>query len=158
MYDLTWGFRSKRVCKEVGNYNGSFVEVNVNNFGGIWRNYMCVKVSIDVRKPLKRKMKIKKAEGEWEWITFKYERLPTFCFFCGLLGHNEKFCEKLFDCEVRPEVMPYGIALRAPNRRDAGQIGERWLRTLVLIKVDSGNMVGSVDRMMVGKEGSSFMA
>lgn len=32
----------------------------------------------------------------WEkggkWISFQYERLPEFCFICGLLGHVGKNC------------------------------------------------------------------
>ena len=52
-------------------------------------------------------------------------------FFCGHIGHNKKFCEKLFDCNPRPEMMPYGIELRAPNCREVNQVGERWLRTSV---------------------------
>ena len=32
----------------------------MQNFGGIWKNYMRIRVSIDVRKPLKKRMKIKK--------------------------------------------------------------------------------------------------
>ncbi|XWS54770.1 hypothetical protein CRYUN_Cryun10bG0117700 [Craigia yunnanensis] len=38
VHDLPCGFRSERVCKEVGNCVGSFVEVDANNFGGIRRN------------------------------------------------------------------------------------------------------------------------
>ena len=33
---------------------------------------------------------------EWCWINFKYERLPIFCFYYGLLGHAERTCGKLF--------------------------------------------------------------
>lgn len=39
-------------------------------------------------------MKLKKDNGEWVKVDFRYERLPTFCFICGMLGHGEKFCHK----------------------------------------------------------------
>ena len=65
IHDLPYGFMSEKVCKEVGNFIGKFVESDEKNFGGIWRNYMRIRVSIDVRKPLKRRMKIKKARGNW---------------------------------------------------------------------------------------------
>ena len=51
---------------------------------------------MDVRKPLKRWKKIRKASRESSALYFKYERLSTFCYICGLLGHSDKFCDQLF--------------------------------------------------------------
>ena len=65
-----------------------------NNFG-LWRNYMRIRVFLDVRVPLKRKRKVRIVNGEWAMISFTYERLGTFCFLCGLLGHSDHFCSKL---------------------------------------------------------------
>lgn len=47
---------------------------------------------MNVLKPLKRRMKIKRKGGTWSWINFKYERLSTICFVCDILGHSEKDC------------------------------------------------------------------
>lgn len=46
-------------------------------------------MEVDVGKPLIRRMKIKASEGDWLWIYFKYERLPSFCYSGGKLGHVE---------------------------------------------------------------------
>lgn len=32
--------------------------------------------------------------GEIRWVTFKYEQLPYFWFYCELIGHGEKICER----------------------------------------------------------------
>lgn len=71
-------------------------------------------MAINVYSPLKSKMRIKKAGGEWMWIKFKYERLPLFCFYCGLIGHFEKFCESLFDDKRNNGDRVYDDSLRAP--------------------------------------------
>lgn len=96
---------------------------------------MRVRVSIDVRKPLKRRMRIKKTGGEWIWIDFKYERLNIFCFICGLLGHTEKQCPKLYECSTGEIVKAYGHWMKAPNRRNQMNSGERWLRSTPLAEV-----------------------
>lgn len=97
IYDLPIGFNSECILKSIGNFVGKFVEVDPKNFQGLMRDYLRIKVAFDVRRSLKSRMKLKKAGGEWLWINFKYERLTSFCFYCGIIGHSDKFCETLFD-------------------------------------------------------------
>ncbi|KAF2322214.1 hypothetical protein GH714_008689 [Hevea brasiliensis] len=49
------------------------------------------KVSLDVRKPIKKSMKLAHGSVEIGELNFKYERLPTFCFFCGIIVIGEKW-------------------------------------------------------------------
>ena len=86
------GFMSERVAKEIKNYIGTFQQSDENNFTGVWRSYLRIRVTLDVRKPLKRRMKIKKAGGSWIWINFQYERIRHLCFVCGMLDHTESYC------------------------------------------------------------------
>uniref|UniRef100_A0A803QSS3 Reverse transcriptase n=1 Tax=Cannabis sativa TaxID=3483 RepID=A0A803QSS3_CANSA len=113
----------------VGNYMGAFVESCPNNFMGIWRDYMRIRVTIDLSKPLKRQMRLRKLSEEWFWITFKYENVPTFCFICGMSGHSERFCAKLFNTSANEITKPYGEWMKAPLRRRKKLIGAQWLRT-----------------------------
>lgn len=50
---MTSGFMSEKVVKDVGNFIGEFIESDRNNFVGIWRDYLRVRVSIKVDQPLK---------------------------------------------------------------------------------------------------------
>ncbi|XP_074323639.1 uncharacterized protein LOC141660543 [Apium graveolens] len=91
LHNMSPGFMSQRVVQDIGNYIGSYVEGDGNNFIRVWREYLRVRVTIPLDKPLKRRMKLKKSEDNWCWVNFKYESIPTFCFICGLMGHNKKF-------------------------------------------------------------------
>lgn len=70
----------------MGNNIVKFVASYSSNFAGVWKDYFRVRVTIDVRKPLKRKTKITKTKEDWYWISFKYVNVPTFCFICGVLS------------------------------------------------------------------------
>lgn len=126
--DLKIGFMSEKIITEFGNSIGKFISSCPSNFAGVWRDYFRVRVAVDVTKPLKRRMKIKKTAEEWYWISLKYENVPTFCFICGVLGHSEKFCSRLFVAAEADIVKPYGSWMRAPFRRQVKPIGAKWLR------------------------------
>lgn len=150
VYDLPIGFHSEFIFKSIGNYVGKFVASDPKNLNGIWRNYQRIKVAIDVHKPLKSKMRMKKAGGEWLWISFKYERLPSFCFYCGVIGHSEKFCETLFDEKEDSGTRKYDGSLRAPMRGQQGSGNNQWLRG-----IDGSRLSTAVEEQRDGGKGWS---
>uniref|UniRef100_A0A803NL38 DUF4283 domain-containing protein n=1 Tax=Cannabis sativa TaxID=3483 RepID=A0A803NL38_CANSA len=107
------------------------------NFSGIY-GILTVRITIDIAKPLKRRMKLCKENGEWIWANFKYEHLPTFWFVCGIIGHSERSCPKRFEQSVEQMVKPYGVAMRADMRRKNYGVGSQWLRT----ELDGGVVAG----------------
>lgn len=60
------------------------------NNASIWREYMRILIKIDVRKPLKRKKKITRKNGNDFVVHCKYERLGDLCFKCGMISHTER--------------------------------------------------------------------
>lgn len=128
VHDVPIGFKSKFILKSIGNYVGRYMETDPKNFQGMCRNYMRIRVAIDVQRPLKKQMKIKKAGGEWIWIQFKYERLPSFCFYCGRIGHSDKFCEELFDNPQGQEIRKYDSSIRALTRNQLIGKDNKWIR------------------------------
>lgn len=116
VYDFPVGFNSEFILKSIGNYVGKYIQSDQKNFQSIWRQFLRIKVAINVLKPLKSQMRIKKTRGDWMWIKFKYERLPSFCFYCGIIGHSEKFCEALFDSTGETGGRKYDASLRAAVR------------------------------------------
>lgn len=128
LHDIGTGFMSQRVVTDIGNYIGKFVESDANNFIGVWREYFRLRVSILLDVSLKRRMKLRKSESNWCWVNFKYENIPAFCFICGLVGHSDKFCEKLFETPTELIAKPYGTWMRAEPRSRNHTSGSKWLR------------------------------
>ncbi len=77
---------------------------------------MRARVRLDILRPLSRGRKARRADGTELWISFKYERLPNFCYWCGRLTHAEKDCDLWLRSKgtLRRESQQYGAWLRAP--------------------------------------------
>lgn len=54
-------------------------------------------LSIDITKPLLQFMFIEGPNSQKIQVVIGYERLPNFCYFCGLLGHLLKDCHDCLD-------------------------------------------------------------
>uniref|UniRef100_A0A803PHD5 Reverse transcriptase zinc-binding domain-containing protein n=1 Tax=Cannabis sativa TaxID=3483 RepID=A0A803PHD5_CANSA len=72
-------------------------------------------------------MKLKRTDGDWLWTNFKYEFLPTFCFICGIIGHSERFCHRIYDTPFESLEKPYGLWMKAQPQRKNKLIGARTL-------------------------------
>lgn len=119
--------QTKKTAEMIGAFLGSFISTDTVNSEGLWKDFMRVRVQMDISKPIKRKMKVKPSRSEPFYIEFKYERLPTFCFLCGLIGHNENSCDILFDSNTGNIERAYGPELRATGRRSQPCAGQRWI-------------------------------
>jgi hypothetical protein len=80
---------------------------------------MRIRVKVNINKPLCRGRKIGLANGKDSWATFRYERLPNFCYWCGMLTHGEKDCDFWLrnHSTLHQEDQAYGAWLRAPGNR-----------------------------------------
>ena len=74
----------------IGASLGEVLEVDVADTRVQWGKCLWVRVSLDVSRKLIRGKRIHGEEGVDWWVLFKYERLPNFCYRCGLLEHDLK--------------------------------------------------------------------
>jgi hypothetical protein len=117
VYKLPLKIRSDSMAKKLGNIIGQYEETDSNERNRTGR-FLRLKVSIDLRKPLKRGTVIRYQDRSLK-VYFKYERLPTFCFVCGRIGHQLKECEEAADLEeagyeeLEEKELGFGPWLRA---------------------------------------------
>lgn len=57
-----------------------------------WGEYMHIRVTLDISKPLAWKKKLTIDELDSFWVQFTYGKLPDFCFKCSIVGHGMNEC------------------------------------------------------------------
>lgn len=129
IYDLPKGLVSEKLLQNIGGFVGTFIKSDPTNINGFRKMFFRIRVALNVEKPIKRRMKIKREGGEWHWVNFKYERLSLFCFVCGILGHTERDCSVVYAHPDKVVEKAYGTWLRAPMKGGKQQnLGAKWLR------------------------------
>ena len=114
VYDTPIGFMNKMVAKGICSSIGEVCPSEFSIMEG--GDHVCVRVILDISKPLCCERKITLKGGTMGWVSFKYERLPSICFWCGYLTHREKDCEQWITSEgsLTVEDRKYKAWLRAP--------------------------------------------
>ncbi|KAG8391642.1 hypothetical protein BUALT_Bualt01G0208600 [Buddleja alternifolia] len=134
--DLPINLFNRDMAKFLGNKLGIFIEVDLPKERRTWGAILQIRVCINITKPLQRVIKLRSPSGDLFSVWVTYERLPLFCFLCGIIGHSEGFCELRYkEIFEEPETLPFGMFLRAPTiRRSIDRVegcrvhqeGDRW--------------------------------
>lgn len=134
----------KTVAEMLGNYVGEVVRAHDKEEDSGNGRCMRVRVKVDINRPLCLGRKIGLAKGVKGWVSFQYERLPNFCYWCGIPNHGERDYEEWLRTptpqhEKTPE---YGSCLKA--------IAERTLRKVQVI-VEGRTRLASAAQWTMGK-------
>lgn len=67
-------------------------------------------------KPLCRGRRVALNDKDEVWVSFKYEKLSNFCYWCGKVSHTDKECEKWLASKgtLTLDQQEYGAWFRAP--------------------------------------------
>ncbi|KAL8488130.1 hypothetical protein ACS0TY_024425 [Phlomoides rotata] len=122
LYDLPMVARSVKYIHSIASRCWEVVEIDKESTEGFGRSIR-VKVNLDITQPLKIGLKILNKDGKSAWIPFKFERLPSFCFFCGLIGHMKRKCnfvdEKKELLNIHEDKLPFGEWIKASPAKKA---------------------------------------
>jgi hypothetical protein len=84
---------TREVGEDIGQAVGTLIDVDVPDERGIaWGRFLRIRVEMDLAIPLMRGCIVQVEETDPVWVDFRYEHLPTFCYRCGIIGHNGNEC------------------------------------------------------------------
>lgn len=129
LYDVPLLARKEEILKQIGRRFGEVIEIDANTTTGITRSVR-IRITLDLNKPLKRGTKICIGSGAPCWIPVTYERLPSFCYWCGHLGHTCKDCEAIPESENQTDYrgdadMPFGEFLKSSPMKTTQVMSDR---------------------------------
>ncbi|CAL1412764.1 unnamed protein product [Linum trigynum] len=98
--------RTTEMAHKIGARLGKLIWVD-NRPEGMWDDFLRLRVEKDIRKPIKPELNLN-LKGEIKGFEIRYEKLPLFCFNCGLIGHPKTNCQ----IERVAESSKYGTHIR----------------------------------------------
>ncbi|CAA0816235.1 Unknown protein [Striga hermonthica] len=82
IHDLPLHWVTEEVGMKVGKLFGKVVDVVVPEMGGVGGRMVKILVELNLNEPILRGTHLKMG-GESKWVSFKYENLQNFCYYCG---------------------------------------------------------------------------
>lgn len=95
IHELPLEFLTVKSAEKILNQSFKVVEIEDPRVEGhIVRSFICARVELNVELPLPMGCWVQRRNMPRAWIWFKYERLQDLCFKCGVIGHEQKNCNK----------------------------------------------------------------
>ncbi|KAE8676050.1 hypothetical protein F3Y22_tig00111634pilonHSYRG00035 [Hibiscus syriacus] len=107
------GLITKAMAISLGGSMGTVIAVDTRVLGGNMGDFLRVRVRFDAMKPLRRCIALGIPDNSKPRLCpVRYERLPIFCFGCGLLGHQAPSCRTV--SITASSKLQYGEWMRLP--------------------------------------------
>lgn len=115
VWGLPFQFITPVIGESIGNKMGEFLGVDGRALAAERGKFIRIRVRLPLNRPIKRGSNIVLGQGNRCWVDYKYERLNSFCFYCGFLGHEELECMVQAEDTKAGSVKPfkYGESMKA---------------------------------------------
>lgn len=113
--------------KEIANCIGEFMEFDQNYRS----SFMRIRAKVDPFRPLLRGKILEMGKHKDNmWISFRYERLARFCYFCGHLDHIQKDCAALMEEQENGNkpILQYNDELKTAGLAHAMSPGVKFVK------------------------------
>ena len=82
---------NEKTAYEIGNSLGEVSKVaQVGELIG--GDFLRVRVVVNVSRPLNRGRKVLLGKDGEVWVNFRYEKMPNFCYWCGMVSPDAQEC------------------------------------------------------------------
>ncbi|KAL5790512.1 hypothetical protein ACOSQ2_005400 [Xanthoceras sorbifolium] len=106
---------SREIGHFLGNLVGNVLEIDTISGGSYMGKYLRARVDVYIMKSLKKGLRVLMGELEEEVVVvLRYEHLPNFCYYCGVISYLVRECP----CNVKGVVesqFRFGSWMRASN-------------------------------------------
>ena len=121
IHDLPPRHMTITVCEKIAGTLGRVEHVEDFDEGSSRGNFMRARVILDVEQPLCQGRKVWLGGDRDHWVSFKFERLPNFCYWCGRVNHGDRDCVLWLQSKgtLSIESQQYGRWLRGDFRQYA---------------------------------------
>ncbi|TXG47986.1 hypothetical protein EZV62_027280 [Acer yangbiense] len=107
---------TKEMGEFIGQLIGNLKDIDVGSTGEYFGKYMRLKMEVDVSKPLKRFLRLELEKGKESILLLRYEKLPEYCFHCGIVGHSYQKCGQRRDVDIGvTKEFEFGAWMRASD-------------------------------------------
>lgn len=129
-----WGLpshcKTKAVCKKIAAKIRRIIEADVFISKTSKEVFLKAQVEYNVNNALREGWEIDHETDGLIWADIKYERLGTFCYQCGKVGHEEEYCaeankEGLISMELGPWIKSSQIGIRLSQYKMSGKDGRK---------------------------------
>ncbi|KAK1606309.1 hypothetical protein QYE76_029982 [Lolium multiflorum] len=104
--------------KDLASRVGKVEKMHVDEKGKAWGEFLRFRATINITEPFMRCVSIYSQKRKAiEFFYVMYERLPTFCFSCGLLGHSSTGCPSPAEWDADGLLPYHGPRLCLPDDR-----------------------------------------
>ncbi|KAI9081399.1 hypothetical protein K1719_036662 [Acacia pycnantha] len=130
----------------IGGYVGEVMLAEDPFYNGRYlRKFLRARIVLDLRKPLSYGFWLPRPDSRKIWLSVRYEKLQSFCYNCGKLGHDNRNCNS--ERRRKEEALKKKSREDKEKHRSASPPPED---DLFFIRLHNPYMEGSMDRSAKG--------